>query len=317
MQISFGGASASIFSLIKGSENRLIYLDMAGQEDMVRAVSAQIMQGTIKGGDHWLRLSEGYMDLFRDGNRRIIEPLGEGQARAIVFQSRCEPAAGMQFILGEDEAEIESRFKQWLDVLPLPRISALDEKFGVDLEKALFELLVKEGRLSKLRVQLGTMMGYEVDASLVANDYALLRGCMVEVLKRHVPYAPEKRRAELPLSPLLTRKQVKAIYDKLDSMPKTYDLDGVWPKPVGAKLFNSNLTAYIVEADRGAESDEEYGLHPQAYGYMENLSHPDCSEWGYICVEELVELGFEMDLFFDGMLIDEKGQVFEQNTIAA
>lgn len=317
MKITFGGATASVFSLIKDSENKLVYLDMAGQEDMVRAVSAQIMQGTIKGGDQWLRLSEGYMDLFRDGNRRLIEPLGEGQARAIIFQSRCEPSVGMEFLIAENEAEIDSRFKQWLDVLPLPRISALDEKFGVDLEKALFELLLKEGRLAKLRVQLGSMMCYEVDVSLITNDYALLRGCMVEVLKRHAPYAPEKRRAELPLSPLLTRKQVKAIYDKLDSMPKTYDLDGVWPKPVGVKLFNSNMTAYIVEADRGDESDDEYGLHPQAFGYIENFSYPDCSEWGYICVEELIENGFEMDLLFDGMLIDEKGEVFEKNTIAA
>jgi len=121
-----------------------------------------------------------------------------------------------------------------------------------------------------------------------------------------------KQAARLPKSPLLTDVQVKDIYKTLSLMPKTYELDGVPMKPIGLKLFNSNMTAYILEADKGSNDDEFVGEQKQAFGYMRNESNSSLSEFGYINVDELVKSGFEKDLYFENKFINTRGKVFDK-----
>ena len=102
--------------------------------------------------------------------------------------------------------------------------------------------------------------------------------------------------------------------DTLDGMPKTYELDGVDIKPIGLKLFSSNMTLYITEADIGSEDDEFESAYTQCHGYVKNESDPMMSEWGYINVPHYLKMnlglgGFEKDLYFDDMYIDSDGRV--------
>lgn len=313
--MSIGGAVVTVEELIKDNAGNLVIADMIGHEDAVRAVTAQIMQGKTKRGEHYLWYSDGVLGLHRDGNNRIVEPLSNGQARSIIYQVRSLPTPGMQYIIGYSDEEVMDGFRQWLQIIPLPRIRALNDKFGRDLEIDLFKEILGRKLLTNLHSYAGKIKGYETSEDLSINDYEKVRLAIVAVLKHYAPYKPQKQRALLPKSPLLTSRQVKAIYDTLEKMPKTCDLENVWPKPVGVKLFNNSMTAYVVEADSGSEDDEYIGQQTQAYGYFFNGSYGE-GEWGYINVDELIECGFEMDLFFDDMFIDSAGTIQSREVAA-
>lgn len=147
-----------------------------------------------------------------------------------------------------------------------------------------------------------------------------LRELIIEVCKENGLIAldakPMKQKAPLPNTPLLTVAQVQKIYDTLEAMPKTYELEDVDIKPVGLKLFTSGFTWYVVEADKGSEDDEFAGLHPQAFGYVVNEGCPECSEWGYINIEEVISVGAEMDLYFEDMMIDSRGNLMSAKEVA-
>jgi hypothetical protein len=82
--------------------------------------------------------------------------------------------------------------------------------------------------------------------------------------------------------------------------PALYATESV---PVGekratAKWFSPSMTWYMVELD------PETG---EAFGYVENLLAPFCSEWGYFDLKELGELFVhnvyvERDLYYDGRI---------------
>jgi hypothetical protein len=151
---------------------------------------------------------------------------------------------------------------------------------------------------------------------------------ILEVCKENSLISPDavplKSKAPLPKSPYLTEVQVKRIFDTLDKMPKTYELDGVDIKPVGLKLFGPNFNLYVVEADKGSYEDEFESMHTQCFGYVENLSAPECSEWGYINIPYYLEVGvkvpaigtkggivvgFEQDLYFEDRYITQSGKI--------
>lgn len=119
----------------------------------------------------------------------------------------------------------------------------------------------------------------------------------------------QKKDFNYPVSPILSRKDVKSIYKVLDTAKNTYAYDGVDVKPITLKLFRGSYTFYITERDIGAYEDKNTG-HIQAFGYIKN--DLGSSEWGYINVDELITYGFEMDLYFDDMYINNKGEIFHQ-----
>jgi len=92
----------------------------------------------------------------------------------------------------------------------------------------------------------------------------------------------------------------KIVYERLNEAPKLYETDGEKIKRVIVKLFHPMFTLYVVEYDPNKKL---------AFGYMENESDRYLSEWGYSDIEELIELGFEMDLYFENRVINSKGSI--------
>ena len=103
-------------------------------------------------------------------------------------------------------------------------------------------------------------------------------------------------------SPLLMESQVNIIYSKLSESPELYATDGLEIREVAVKLFSSSIVLYVVEYD----SRERI-----AFGYMQNDADSSLSEWGYSSIDELIESGFEMDLYFNDRVINKSGFVLE------
>jgi len=103
--------------------------------------------------------------------------------------------------------------------------------------------------------------------------------------------------------PVLSESQVKIIYSRLCEAPKLYETDGVQVKEVAVKLFHPSFTLYIVEYDSNQKL---------AFGYMKNEVDGSLSEWGYSNVDELLNVGFEMDLYFKERVISFDGSISQK-----
>lgn len=82
---------------------------------------------------------------------------------------------------------------------------------------------------------------------------------------------------------------LNALTDTIITMPVTYEQDGLENPIAHLHYFTANADVYITEKDI---EDEQL----QAYGYI-NLGHG--FEQGYICIQELLENGFEIDFHFN------------------
>ena len=107
-------------------------------------------------------------------------------------------------------------------------------------------------------------------------------------------------------SPLLTESQVCIIFSRLEEAPKFYETEELKVKEVAVKLFHAAFTLYVVEFN---SSDR------LAFGYMKNEADDYLSKWGYSSIDELIELGFEMDLYFENRVIDFEGKVFKKEVL--
>lgn len=105
----------------------------------------------------------------------------------------------------------------------------------------------------------------------------------------------------------MLNSQKKIVYIRLNEAPKLYETDGEKVKRVIVKLFHPVFTLYVVEYDPNEKL---------AFGYMQNESDRYLSEWGYSDIEELIELGFEMDLYFKDRVINSKGSISHQEEVA-
>lgn len=305
--MSYAGAEAKVLACAKDSDN-IVFLELVGHEDMVKSITSVIMQGRIKMNDHYIAYSEGYFTVHRGGTKRILKQIGDGYAHAILYHTPSVSDTNFSCLIGSTEDDMLNSFKSWLQLTnPLP--------YPPELAEDLLDALVRNGKVEKLDCY-GPIYGIKMDRHLGDNEYEALQELILEVgikkgvVQKYVPPVIEMPRpkASLPKSPLLYPNQVQAIYDKLAKMPKTYELEDVSPKPVGVKLFNSSMTAYIVEADRGSMDDDLEGLQTQTFGYFYNEGYQE-GEWGYINVDELIECGFEMDLYFDDQYIDDLGNI--------
>jgi len=309
-KMRYSGATADIESFIIDN-GTLVYLELIGQESKVKSISSVLMQGRIKMNDYVVESVDlGYFKINKAGNKRRMISLNDGLAHAIVYHSSSIKDVNFNVIIGRDKKELLNSFSAWLEnsqSLPYPK----------HLSEEIFQKFQDKEKLTKLNT-LG-IEAVKVDLSVFENDNELLMEIILEVCREQGlidPNAkPLKEQFPLPNSKYLTKQQVQKIYDKLNSMPKTYELEDLDIKPVGLKLFSPNMTLYITEADRGSEDDEFENSHEQCYGYVKNESDPQCSDWGYIDVPAYLELvypggfGFEMELHFEDMYIDLKGNV--------
>lgn len=107
--------------------------------------------------------------------------------------------------------------------------------------------------------------------------------------------------------PIMLKSQQKIVYERLCEAPRLYKTDGAKFKKVAVKLFNPVFTLYVVEYDP---------TQKLAFAYMRNESDTFLSEWGYSDIKELIELGFEMDLYFEDRVINSKGSISHLKEVA-
>ena len=308
-KIRYMGANADIESYVL-NKGDLIYLELAGQENMVKSITAVLMQGRTKLNEHNVDASFGYFNINKAGNKRKMIGLDNGIVHAILYHSPSIKDTNFHVLIGKTEEELQNSFSVWMEKSqPLPYPKGFEDK----IYSHLVELEIIEP------LQALNMYASSVDPSIAEEEYLVLQNVILKVCKENGLISPDakplKLEAPLPKSPYLKEDQVKKIFDTLKKMPKTYELEDMEIKPVGLKLFSPDMTLYITEADKGSENDEFENMQTQCFGYVKNESDPDLSEWGYINVPHYLELqypnggGFEQDLYFEDMYINSKGKV--------
>ena len=84
------------------------------------------------------------------------------------------------------------------------------------------------------------------------------------------------------------KEKIDYFFDLIQKMPKTYETDGQEDKAVAyLHYFMNNSDFYIIEKDKEEEQLQAFGL------VSLNGDYP---ELGYISIQELLEVGFELDL---------------------
>lgn len=82
--------------------------------------------------------------------------------------------------------------------------------------------------------------------------------------------------------------KINEYYKLISKMPKTYETDGQEDKAiVHLHYFLNNSDFYVIEKDKEIEQLQAFGL------VSLNSNYP---ELGYINIQELLEVGFELDL---------------------
>ena len=329
-KIHYQGATADIESYIKDNGN-LLFLECVGQEDMVKSITSVLMQGRVRMNDHSVDSAAiGYFSINKAGNKRKLISLADGIAHSILYHSPSISDIGFSLLIGRDDDELLKSFSSWLDKCqPLP--------YPKNLIKEIFEKLKDRAKIDEPITY--KIKAVKINLSILENEFAELQEIILEVCRENnlidenfvavddvvEVEVKEVKSNKMINSPYLMKHQVKKIFDTLNSMPKTYELDNVKIKPVGLKLFGPNFNIYVVEADKNPSME-------QCFGYVENLSAPDCSEWGYINIPHYLEttvevpfvnsnrkisIGFEQDLYFEDRFITENGEIItkEQKNI--
>lgn len=319
-QIRYSGSTAYIESYIKDNSGNLIFLECIGQEDMVKSITSVLMQGRVRMNDHSVDSGHiGYFGINKAGNKRKIVGLDEGVAHAILYHSPSISDNGFNVLIGRTKEELENSFLTWLEKnqpLPFPK------KYFTHI----YQKLVDRKKIYNLRGY--NINAVQIDTKILEDNLVDLQEVILEVCKENnlldENFIKEEEYPPFDISkiksPYLTTKQIQKIYDTLNKMPKTYELENVDIKPVGLKLFCANFNIYVVEADKNPSME-------QCFGYVENLSAPDCSEWGYINIPYYLEMGidvpfmnvnrkitigFEQDLYFEDKYITEDGEIISK-----
>lgn len=83
---------------------------------------------------------------------------------------------------------------------------------------------------------------------------------------------------------------------KLETMPKTYEQDGKGDDAVvHLHYFRGGMDWYITERDMEEEQHQAFGLADLGYG----------GELGYISIQELIDNGVELDLYWEPKTLGE------------
>lgn len=90
-------------------------------------------------------------------------------------------------------------------------------------------------------------------------------------------------------------EKIQEMADRIRTMPKTYEQDGKGDGAVAYLHYFKGGDWYITEKDAGSPDDEVQGVQQQAFG-LANLGYG--AELGYISIEELINAGVELDLYF-------------------
>jgi len=102
---------------------------------------------------------------------------------------------------------------------------------------------------------------------------------------------------------------LKTYADRVEAMPKTGETDGQGDEAiVYLHYFTAGADWWITEKDMGNEDDEVKGMQHQAFG----LARIHEIELGYISIQEALECGAELDLYFTPRTLREVRAKLEQ-----
>lgn len=96
-----------------------------------------------------------------------------------------------------------------------------------------------------------------------------------------------RMKLEIVDSPVLLKSHVEIIDSRLQEAPRLFSMESVPVKPISVKLFYGRLTFYVVEYDPRRRL---------AFGCMEETYQNSMSRWGHVSIDELIRVGFEMDI---------------------
>ncbi|MFH1080474.1 MAG: hypothetical protein V1766_09485 [Pseudomonadota bacterium] len=85
----------------------------------------------------------------------------------------------------------------------------------------------------------------------------------------------------------------------ISTMPKTYETDGQGDEAKAIlHYFNGASDWWIVEKDAGSPDDDVPGIQEQDFGFVCLNGDAEYAELGYINIEELIQHGVELDLYY-------------------
>lgn len=182
--IKFMGSKARVRTLIKNIDDQVVYINFAGQEDMVRSISAMILQGRMTANDHSLYFPDeaGYCKVPKEGSRRIIQQLGEGMATCVIYHRTFLPSDNDMSLLWHHEYSPFKAFQQFLQLQSIPRLKSLEN--GNELERQVMKKLEERGMIKELETCIGSSKASQIRRdSIIENDYEVLREAIIEVLQ--------------------------------------------------------------------------------------------------------------------------------------
>ena len=96
------------------------------------------------------------------------------------------------------------------------------------------------------------------------------------------------------------RDMIETLKHTLATMPKTYETEDMSEDMKKATLhyFKGGSDWYIIEKDYGCPDDIIKGTQQQAYGFACLNGDDENAESGYISIQELIENGVELDLYY-------------------
>lgn len=95
----------------------------------------------------------------------------------------------------------------------------------------------------------------------------------------------------------------------VETMPRTYEQDGLGESAVVfLHYFRGAFDFYITERDQETEQHQAFGL-----AYM----HDDGCELGYISIEEIIQAGVELDLYWTPKTLGECRKRIERKAVEA
>lgn len=182
-KISFGGANCFVLDCILDKSYRLVFIRLIGQDSMLRAISAAILQGKMRIKDNCLFFPDvcGYVNLHKFGMRRIINPLKDAISESIMYHREFLPSDNDMKLLWHTKNSAFESFKKFLQNQPIPRLKSLEN--GDRLEYQVFLRLKDMNIVSELDVMLGDQKASFVDKKILEkDDFLILRETILSVL---------------------------------------------------------------------------------------------------------------------------------------
>ena len=95
------------------------------------------------------------------------------------------------------------------------------------------------------------------------------------------------------------KTMILELKNTIENMPQTYGTEGQGAEATATlHYFKGDSDWYIIEKDAGDPDDDIPGVQAQAFGFACLNGDKKNAEMGYISIQELIENGVELDLYY-------------------